>query len=149
MSSTFFQKLFDLFELVVRFSTCPYWFFRFASAAFRSHSFRRPLALKYNTTSPAFCQHFFASFLSFFYISQMECFRAGSAPSLERCFPYLYYKRRKIPGSRSDRRGLRFLLTVPVSSDAGSILLPQQAWAAQRSNRWAWDPVHYNMHLPG
>ena len=65
----FFQKLFDLFELVARFSTYPYWFFRFASAAFRSHSFRRPLALKYNTTSPPFCQHFFASFLSFFYIS--------------------------------------------------------------------------------
>ena len=38
---------------------------------------------------------------------------------------------------------------VPVSSDAGSILLPQQAWAAQRSNRWAWDQAHYNMHLPG
>ncbi|EEU98003.1 hypothetical protein FAEPRAA2165_00321 [Faecalibacterium duncaniae] len=31
------------------------------------------MALKYNTTSPAFCQHFFASFLSFFYISQKEC----------------------------------------------------------------------------
>ncbi|WP_207657964.1 hypothetical protein, partial [Faecalibacterium prausnitzii] len=75
-----FQKLFDLFEHVVRFSTYPYWFFRFASAAFRSHSLRRPLALKYNTTSPAFCQHFFASFLSFFYISQKECFRAGFEP---------------------------------------------------------------------
>ena len=75
----FFQKLFDFTELVARFSTYPYWFFRFASAAFRSHSFRRPLALKYNTTSPAFCQHFFASFLSFFYISQKECFRAGFA----------------------------------------------------------------------
>ena len=97
MSSFIFEKLFDLFELVARFSTYPYWFFRFASAAFRSHSFRRPLALKYNTTSPAFCQHFFASFLSFFYISQKECFRAGSAPSLKRCFPYLYYKRRKSP----------------------------------------------------
>ena len=74
-----FQKLFDFTELVARFSTYPYWFFRFASAAFRSHSFRRPLALKYNTTSPAFCQHFFASFLSFFYISQNEYFRAGFA----------------------------------------------------------------------
>ena len=31
------------------------------------------LALKYNTTSPPFCQHFFASFLSFFYISWI-CF---------------------------------------------------------------------------
>ncbi|WP_206671352.1 hypothetical protein, partial [Faecalibacterium prausnitzii] len=39
--------------------------------------FPAALALKYNTTSPAFCQHFFASFLSFFYISQNECFRAG------------------------------------------------------------------------
>ena len=38
------------------------------------------LALKYNTTPPAFCQHFFASFLSFFYISQKECFRAGFEP---------------------------------------------------------------------
>ena len=74
------KKLFDFTEHVARFSTYPYWFFRFASAAFRSHSFRRPLALKYNTTSPAFCQHFFASFLSFFYISQKECFRAGFEP---------------------------------------------------------------------
>ena len=147
---TFCQKLFDSFEHVVRFSTYPYWFFRFASAAFRSHSFRRSLALKYNTTSPAFCQHFFASFLSFFYISQKECFRAGFAPSLERCFPYLYYKRRKSPAVNLTAGDfLRFLLTVPVSSDAGSILLPQQAWAAQRSSRWAWDQAHYNMHLPG
>ena len=76
----FFQKLFDSFEHKFRFSAFPHWFFRFASAAFRSHSFRRPLALKYNTTSPAFCQHFFASFLSFFYISQKECFRAGFEP---------------------------------------------------------------------
>ncbi|EEU98092.1 hypothetical protein FAEPRAA2165_00317 [Faecalibacterium duncaniae] len=51
---------------MARFSTYPYWFFRFASAAFRSHSFRRPLALKYNTISMSFCQHLFASFLSFF-----------------------------------------------------------------------------------
>ncbi|EEU97647.1 hypothetical protein FAEPRAA2165_00699 [Faecalibacterium duncaniae] len=62
MFKHFFQKLFDFTELVVRFSTYPYWFFRFASAAFRSHSFRRPLALKYNTTSPPFCQHFLTSF---------------------------------------------------------------------------------------
>ena len=69
----FFQKFFDLFELVVRFSTYPYWFFRFASAAFRSHSFRRPLALKYNTTSRHVWQplfSLFSFFLSFVYNGQ-------------------------------------------------------------------------------
>ena len=50
---------------MVRFSTYPYWFFRFASTAFRSHSFRRPLALKYNTIS----RHVWQPLFSLFFVS--------------------------------------------------------------------------------
>ncbi|EEU95514.1 hypothetical protein FAEPRAA2165_02773 [Faecalibacterium duncaniae] len=53
---------------MARFSTYPYWFFRFASAAFRSHSFRRPLALKYNTISRHVWQPLFSLF-SFLFAS--------------------------------------------------------------------------------
>ena len=42
--------------------------FRFASAAFRSHSFRRPLALKYNTISRHVWQPLFSLF-SFLFAS--------------------------------------------------------------------------------
>ena len=46
-----------------------YWFFSKASCwGFRSHSLSQRLALKYNTTPPAFCQHFSASFFLFFQI---------------------------------------------------------------------------------
>ena len=82
LSSTFFQKLFDFTELVVRFSTYPYWFFRFASAAFRSHSFRRPLALKYNTTSRHVWQPLFSLFsflfasLTFWLVFQLQFTRS-------------------------------------------------------------------------
>ena len=78
----FFQKLFDLFELVARFSTYPYWFFRFASAAFRSHSFRRPLALKSNTTSRHVWQPLFSLFsflfasLTFWLVFQLQFTRS-------------------------------------------------------------------------
>ena len=81
----FFEKLLKFFELgALRTSQCQLVF----SASIGSFQglpaeasevilLSQRLALKYNTTSPAFCQHFFASFLSFFYISQNECFRAG------------------------------------------------------------------------
>ena len=60
---------------MVRFSTYPYWFFRFASAAFRSHSFRRPLALKYNTISRHVWQPlFFTFFFSFFVFDYLTSF---------------------------------------------------------------------------
>ena len=67
----FCQALFSeafrfLSNVRLNFQRCLIGSFRLLPAPSRSHSLWRPLALKYNTTSPAFCQHFFASFFEFF-----------------------------------------------------------------------------------
>ena len=113
------------------------------------------LALEYNTTPPASCQHFLTGFFKKLQVAALKSdrslFFAATVRMSRQWFQTLYLLSRKAPRPPSEDADMElgFSFSLPVSSRAGSARLQQPAWAATRSDQWVWGPAHYNRHLQG
>ena len=96
------------------------------------------LALKYNTTPPAPCQHF----LTVFFHSFLRAPQNSSRPQEK--------LRRSCNAAAAAKAEESSPGTIQVFRIfAGSARLQQPAWAAFRSGQWVPDPIHCNSCLPG
>ena len=106
------------------------------------------LALTYSTIPQPLLQAFFTFFSPFLALCiHHPVFRSVSGVVLSFLSPFLRKNSRRTKSAAAVALG--FSSFLPASSPAGSArpLLP--ASAAQRSDQWAWVPVHYNRHLQG